>query len=113
MEPVLEVKNLTKIFKRGGQEDLAAVKNVSFCLYPGEILGIVGESGSGKSTAARMITRLIKADSGRFTSGFRWCFSRRLHPLIRGVRWETGSVKVCETAGFPDRRPDGRCGNFC
>ena len=65
MEPVLEVKNLTKIFKRGGQEDLAAVKNVSFCLYPGEILGIVGESGSGKSTAARMITRLIKADSGR------------------------------------------------
>lgn len=65
MEPVLEVKNLTKIFKRGGQEELAAVKNVSFCLYPGEILGIVGESGSGKSTAARMITRLIKADSGR------------------------------------------------
>lgn len=69
MEPVLEVKNLTKIFKRGGQEDLAAVKNVSFCLYPGEILGIVGESGSGKSTAARMITRLIKADSGRILLG--------------------------------------------
>ena len=65
MEPVLEVKGLTKVFKNARQEDLAAVKNVSFCLYPGEILGIVGESGSGKSTVARMITRLIKTDSGR------------------------------------------------
>ena len=69
MEPVLEVKGLTKVFKNARQEDLAAVKNVSFCLYPGEILGIVGESGSGKSTVARMITRLIKTDSGRILLG--------------------------------------------
>ena len=49
MEPLLEVKKLTKTFQKKGQEELAAVDHVSFCLLPGETLGIVGESGSGKS----------------------------------------------------------------
>ena len=60
MEPLLEVKKLTKTFQKKGQEELAAVDHVSFCLLPGETLGIVGESGSGKSTVARMITGLLK-----------------------------------------------------
>ena len=54
MEPILEVRDLTKIFS-GQEQDFAALKGVSFCLYPGETLGIVGESGSGKSTLARVI----------------------------------------------------------
>ena len=58
MEPVLEVENLTKIFKEEGRPDLKAVDGVSFQLWPGETLGIVGESGSGKSTLARLIARL-------------------------------------------------------
>ncbi|MGI6011540.1 MAG: ABC transporter ATP-binding protein [Ruminococcus sp.] len=64
MEPLLEVKNLTKIFRDRGQAELTAVKDVSFCLYPRETLAIVGESGSGKSTVAKLIARLLEADSG-------------------------------------------------
>lgn len=64
MKPLLEVKNLTKIFKKKGQEDLSAVDHVSFSLYPGETLGIVGESGSGKSTVARAVTGLLAATEG-------------------------------------------------
>ena len=59
MEPLLEVKNLTKVFKKKGQETLSAVDHLNFCLYPGETLGIVGESGSGKSTVARAVTRSL------------------------------------------------------
>lgn len=52
--PLLDVKDLTVSF--GG---FAAVKNVSFTLQPGEILGIVGESGSGKSVTCRAVMRLL------------------------------------------------------
>ncbi|MBY5413492.1 ABC transporter ATP-binding protein [Rhizobium leguminosarum] len=56
--PLLEVRNLCVSF--GG---FAAVKNVSFILQPGEILGIVGESGSGKSVTCRALMRLLSANA--------------------------------------------------
>lgn len=52
VEPVLSVRNLTKKF--GG---VTALSNVSFDLYPGEVLALAGDNGAGKST-------LIKAVSG-------------------------------------------------
>ncbi len=64
MEPILEVKNLTKTFPGGGNQTLTAVDHVNFRLYPGETLGIVGESGCGKSTVARLLTRLTDATEG-------------------------------------------------
>ncbi len=41
------------------------LKNVSFEVESGEILGICGESGGGKSTLAKVIAGLIKPDSGK------------------------------------------------
>ena len=66
METVLEVRNLTKTFpKRGSREALEAVADVSFRIEPGECLAVIGGSGSGKTTVAKMITRLLPADSGQ------------------------------------------------
>ncbi|MGR5488213.1 phosphonate C-P lyase system protein PhnK, partial [Vibrio alfacsensis] len=39
-QPLLSVRNLTKLYAPG-----KGFTNVSFDLYPGEVLGIVGESG--------------------------------------------------------------------
>lgn len=64
MEPVLEVRDITKSFSQSGRPDFTAVDHVSFRLMPGEILGIVGESGSGKSTIAKLITRLLDVTEG-------------------------------------------------
>ena len=65
MEPVLRVDKLSKVFSRGGQQPVAAVKNVSFELMQGECLGVIGESGSGKTTLVNMITRLLDVTAGQ------------------------------------------------
>ena len=62
---VLEVEGLTKVFARKGQADVVAVDDVSFCVAPGECVGLVGGSGSGKSTIARMITGLVEPTKGK------------------------------------------------
>ena len=56
--PVLEVRGLTASFVQAGRP-LVAVRDVSFDVMPGEVLGLVGESGSGKSVTLRALTRLL------------------------------------------------------
>ena len=63
-EPILSVKDLTKTFKLQGREDVHAVKDVTFDLFPGETLGVIGESGSGKTTLVNLITGLLPETSG-------------------------------------------------
>ncbi|MFG1965349.1 dipeptide ABC transporter ATP-binding protein [Nonomuraea sp. NPDC049028] len=57
--PLLRVEGLRTEFrlKKGG---VKAVNDVSFDIYPGDVLGIVGESGSGKSVTARSIMRMLR-----------------------------------------------------
>ena len=50
--------------KRSKAELFQAVKNVSFKLEKGEILGIVGKNGSGKSTLLKAIAGIFTPDSG-------------------------------------------------
>ena len=56
-EKLLEVKNLVFSFHTYGGT-VKAVRDVSFDVRKGEILGIVGESGCGKSVTAQSILRL-------------------------------------------------------
>ena len=65
-EPVLSLKDLTVEFDT---EDgvVKAVTDVSYDLYPGEVLGVVGESGSGKSVSVMSVLGLIPA--GRVVRG--------------------------------------------
>jgi len=73
MEKVLEVKGLYKSFKltkkqmklqNDTQKIKLAVNDLSFDAYRGEIYGLLGPNGAGKTTTLRMISTLIKADSG-------------------------------------------------
>lgn len=63
MEPLLKAEHLTVCY-----DGTEIVKDVSFSLQKGEVLGIVGESGSGKSTLIRAIMGLL-GESGQVTGG--------------------------------------------
>jgi len=62
--PIIQVRNLRKLFPVRGGRKLHAIDGVDFDLQPGKTLALVGESGSGKSTVARCITRLVEPTSG-------------------------------------------------
>jgi len=66
---LLKVENISYSItvKEESKKQIDILKNVSFEVEPGEILGICGESGGGKSTLAKVITGLIKPDSGKIT----------------------------------------------
>lgn len=56
---MIEVKGLTKSFK-----EVEALKNVSFNVPKGEVLGLLGENGAGKTTTLRILATMLKPASG-------------------------------------------------
>lgn len=62
-EKILEVSHVNAYY-RDGKTRRQILKDVSFELYEGEIVGLVGESGSGKSTLCKCILGLLKEYDG-------------------------------------------------
>jgi len=58
-QPLLSVNNLTHLYAPG-----KGFSDVSFDLWPGEVLGIVGESGSGKTTLLKSISARLAPQQG-------------------------------------------------
>ena len=58
MEELLKIENLS-VAIRSSAGKIQAVRDVSFCLNPGEVLAIVGESGCGKSMLCKSIMKLL------------------------------------------------------
>jgi ABC-2 type transport system ATP-binding protein len=79
--PIIQTENLTKIFKIGQKDpglagafkalfqprlkDLVAVKDVSFEVEPGEMVGYIGVNGAGKSTTIKMLTGILIPSAGQ------------------------------------------------
>lgn len=64
-QTLLEIRHLNSFYEEGngiftpGKRRRQVLRDVSFSLYKGEILGLVGESGSGKTTLSRAIVGLL------------------------------------------------------
>jgi subfamily B ATP-binding cassette protein HlyB/CyaB len=58
----IEFRNVTFRYRPGSPEIL---KNISFKIKPGEVIGVVGRSGSGKSTLAKLVQRFYAPEEGQ------------------------------------------------
>ena len=60
----IEIKNLTYTYSKKTPFEKMALKNISFSVEEGEILGIIGQTGSGKSTLIQHLNGLIRMKNG-------------------------------------------------
>ena len=107
MEPILDVRHVTKIYRENNRTPVTALDHVSFLLHSGEVLGIAGESGSGKSTMARVILGLTAPTEGSILlegqeiSSLRGRQQREVYRRIQMVfQSPAGSFDPRRTLGF-------------
>ncbi len=62
MPYAIEVDNLSKTFT--GKREVRALDGVSFTVEEGTVFGLLGPNGSGKTTAVRILTTILRPDSG-------------------------------------------------
>ena len=63
--PILDVQELTKVYRSRRRGNVVAVDGVSFGVEHGEVVGILGPNGAGKTTTIKCICSLIRPTSGR------------------------------------------------
>ncbi|MDR3354107.1 MAG: ABC transporter ATP-binding protein [Synergistaceae bacterium] len=87
--PLVETRELRKLFKLKGGALLHAVDGINLKIFPKQTLGVVGESGCGKSTLGRTILKLIEPTSGQiFFKGndITALNTRQMRPMRRAMQ---------------------------
>jgi NitT/TauT family transport system ATP-binding protein len=120
MQALVSLEHIDKIYDTITGAKVEAIKDVSFTLYEGQVLGLVGPSGCGKSTILKLLTgleqptggRIVKGEkTGKFVVGFifqdsslaRWrsVYSNIKLPLeVLGIKDEGKVDKVIDLVGL-------------
>ncbi|MBB4857154.1 ABC-2 type transport system ATP-binding protein [Novosphingobium chloroacetimidivorans] len=83
MEPILEIRNLTKTYKGG----FTALRNVDLDIRKGEIFALLGPNGAGKTTLIGAVCGLVRPTGGTIRA-----FGEDMHANWRTLRARIGLV---------------------
>jgi ABC-2 type transport system ATP-binding protein len=69
--PIIEVRDLVKVYGAGSDTEVRAVDGISFTIREGEFFGFLGPNGSGKTTTMKILTTLLgRTDGSVAVAGF-------------------------------------------
>jgi ABC-2 type transport system ATP-binding protein len=91
MQPILKVTNLSKYYGR-----FLGIKDVSFELYPGEILGFIGPNGAGKSTTIRTLLGLLNYQLGHIELFGQTLTLNNASHLLKDIGYLSSEAKMYE-----------------
>jgi simple sugar transport system ATP-binding protein len=81
LTPILEARNIVKTYGH-----VYALEGANFTVYPGEVVALIGDNGAGKSTLTKIISGVIRPDSGEL--------------LFEGVPVEIASPSAAQELGI-------------
>ena len=93
---ILEVQNLSKTFTSGyfKKNSYDAVKQVSFDLQAGEILGILGPNGAGKTTIINMLIGITIPSAGEIKYFGQVVTQKNFHEVLRKIAYSSTYYKL-------------------
>ena len=93
---LLTAHNFGVSFQIDKTNQFKAVKDISFSINSGEILGLIGESGSGKSVASQSITRLIT--DAKLSGEIKYLYNKDFIDLLRCSNEQLNAIRQREIA---------------
>lgn len=97
-QPIISVKNAVYKYNRDTEDEVTALRGVSFDIAEGDFVALVGANGSGKSTLARLLNALYVPDEGNV--------------VVDGIDTLTdkqvGIAKIRRTVGVVFQNPDNQ-----
>ena len=99
MAALIEIKDLSHVYKAGPEEELKALSHVNLTVEQGEFLAVLGANGSGKSTLARHMNALLLPTSGH-------CLVEGMDTLQLAEENELWRIRKC--VGMVFQNPDNQ-----
>ncbi len=86
----LVCENLEYLYSVGTPFETAAIKDVSFAVEKGDLIGIIGHTGSGKSTLIQHLNGLLEPHNGKVILNDKDIWTKENRKNIRQVRFAVG-----------------------
>ncbi|SFG35866.1 energy-coupling factor transporter ATPase [Oribacterium sp. WCC10] len=112
-DPVIRVRNLSHVYQKGTAMESYALKDVSFDVQRGSIVGFIGHTGSGKSTLTQHLNGLLKATDGvievNFKDNAELIRSKGGKPVKPDKSGYNGGKLISELTSSMEMNPENSC----